>query len=189
MSIIILYHIQKKLDANKKRFFDYKFILNAILNDNISENDCKKLYPNEYNNYLKCLNINDKIYKTFNNNKTFNTSKPEKELLEQLLKLCPDTLYQYKYLELYTFNCDFYIPSLDLFIEYHGSHFHCNKEFDNNDKNDLNKLNELLEKSSIKHKQTNKYNQYDMMIYTWTDLDVRKKNYMIKNNLNFFNLL
>ena len=159
--------------------------MEKISKEHLSKDECEKLYPNEYKDYIKCSSINDKIIKSFRKNKTFNTTKPEKKILDYLIELYPDTKHQFKDDIRYPFNCDFYIPSLDLFIEYHGSHFHCNKPFDSTDEKDLNKLNELIEKSQIKHQQTNKVNQYDIMIYTWTDLDVRKKKCMEDNKLNY----
>ena len=108
-------------------------------------------------------------------------SKPEKLLGEFLDTLYPnDVISQYSSNE-YPYCCDFYIKSLDLYIEYHGSHFHHGHEFNPNDINDIQLLNKLQERANKKKHP----NQYDIMIYTWTDLDVRKKKCMEDNKLNY----
>lgn len=119
--------------------------------------------------------INNKSYLTKKKNNTFHISKPELQSYQLLKEKYPDIKYQYKS-ELYPFNCDFYIPSLDLYIEcnYHWSHG--KHPFDENNINDINKLN------LMKSKNTKYYNQ---SIYVWTNLDIRKRNIVKKNNLNW----
>ena len=106
-----------------------------------------------------------KRYNTHKLNKSFNVSKPEDECYELLKEKYPDIIRQYRN-ERYPFNCDFYIPSLDLFIEYQGTWTHGGKPFEGTEE-DLLKLQEWCEKNT-------KY--YDNAIYTWTELDVRKRN-------------
>ena len=78
---------------------------------------------------------------------------------------------------MYPFNCDFYIPSLNLYIEYNGSHYHHYHPFDINDDNDINELNRLKEKAENSNAHKNgKKSQYDNIIYTWTILDLKKRN-------------
>ena len=60
-----------------------------------------------------------KNFLTQKKNGTINTSKTEKELEAELRKIFPDLKTQYKS-EVYPFACDYYIPSLDLYIEYNG---------------------------------------------------------------------
>ena len=52
----------------------------------------------------------------------------------------PDTIRQYKDSR-YPYNCDFYIPCLDLFIEFQGYWTHGEHPFNPNDINDINRLN------------------------------------------------
>ena len=122
--------------------------------------------------------------KKFNSEKSnySHFSKPELTLKTYLESLYPgDIITQYSS-ELYPFKCDFYIKSLDIYIEYHGSHFHNFKLFDMNNSNDITMLEQLKQNSLSKSKHPN---QYDMIIYTWTDLDVRKHNYALKNSLKY----
>ena len=117
----------------------------------------------------------DKILNTKKKNKTFNTSKPEKELGAKLKELYSDLKTQYKSKE-YPFACDFYIPSLDLYIEYNGSWTHGNHFFDENNQDDLDTL------KLWRSKDTEYYNN---AIMVWTIKDVQKLETAIKNNLNY----
>ena len=64
-----------------------------------------------------------KIIESKRKNHSFNISKPEVESFNLLKEKYPDVINQYKD-ERYPFACDFYIPSLDLYIEcnYHWTH-------------------------------------------------------------------
>lgn len=118
-----------------------------------------------------------KRLETMRKNKTFVTSKTENKLEIELRAVFPDLKTQYKS-KVYPFNCDFYIPSLDLYIEYNGTWLHGYKFFDKNDERDLTRLQELEEK-------TKKSNFYKTAIETWTIRDILKLNTALKNNLNY----
>ena len=133
---------------------------------------------------LSSIEIQEKINNTKRKNHTFNTSKHEQYILKTLKKYFIDVKYQYKDINKYPYKCDFYIPNLDLFIEYNGTWTHGGHLFDENNINDLNILNKWKEKS-INHKY------YKTAIYVWTNLDKEKYNIAIKNKLNyliFYNL-
>ena len=49
--------------------------------------------------------------------------------------------------DLYPFHCDFYIPSLNLYIEYNGSWTHGKHPFDSLSKEDQNRLKEMKAKA------------------------------------------
>lgn len=116
-----------------------------------------------------------KQYNTKKRNNTFNTSKTEKELEVELRKIFPDLKTQYKS-EIYPFHCDYYIPELDLYIEYNGTWTHGFHFFDKNNQEDLNKLEEWKSKNT-------KY--YNSAIKTWTQRDILKLETAIKNHLNY----
>ena len=118
----------------------------------------------------------EKEYQTRKKNGTFNTSKPEKELLEYIKLYFPDVEYQYKNKKEYPFRCDFYIPELNLYIEYNGLWTHGKHPFDENNQEDIDKLNLWKSKNT-------KY--YQNAINTWTNLDVRKRTIAKNNNLNY----
>ena len=116
-----------------------------------------------------------KCYDTKKKNNTFNKSKIEKQLELELRKVFPDLKTQYKS-EVYVFDCDFYIPSLDLYIEYNGTWTHGEHFFDENNQEDL-KILELW-----KNKNTRYYNS---AINVWTQRDILKLNTALENNLNY----
>lgn len=89
-----------------------------------------------------------------------------------------DVFYEYglyPYDKRYPFNCDFYIKSLDLFIELnirscHGGGWYLDS---NDDKLRLSHLKESPKKSAEK------------LISTWSEKDVEKRRFSKKNNLNY----
>ena len=111
-----------------------------------------------------------------------NTSKPEKDILVLLQEKFPDVVYQYRS-ELYPFDCDFYIPSLNLYVEFQGHWTHGSKPFEGTEE-------DLAEFGKWKQKAlTSKF--YQTAIYVWTELDVKKRQLARKNELNwieFFNM-
>lgn len=122
--------------------------------------------------------IQQKIHDTKKQNNSFNISKPEEDYYQYLLTQYEkdDVIRQYME-DRYPYNCDFYIISEDLFIECNYSWTHGFKQFDENNKKDL----ELL---SMWKSKSNGNDYYANAIYTWTDLDVRKRKIAKENNLN-----
>lgn len=116
--------------------------------------------------------INTKI-----KNNSLNISKLENKCYEQLLTKFKtyDIKRQYKSKE-YPFYCDFYIISLNLYIECHFHWTHGAKLFDSNNLNDINTLNNWKNKNSMYYKNA---------IYVWTTLDIKKYNLAKQNNLNY----
>lgn len=121
-----------------------------------------------------------KISDTKRKNNSFNISKPEKEILKLLQSKFSNVKHQYKS-EKYPFNCDFYIPDLDLYIEYQGHFTHNFKPFEG--------TSEDLEKIKLwKNKNTK---LYGIAIKVWTVRDPLKRQIAKENNLNwieFFNM-
>lgn len=124
------------------------------------------------------IEAKEKQYETKKKNKSFNSSKKEKECFDLIFKIYPDVITQYRS-EKYPFNCDFYIPSIDTYIEYNGSWTHGGHPFDINNENDINILNTWKEKSKNS-------NFYKNAINTWTERDVNKRNCAISNGLKFY---
>ena len=133
----------------------------------LKRNDVVKLKNSE--------EIKKKQYNTKKKNNSFNTSKVEKELEIELRKTFPNLKTQYKSKD-YPFYCDYYVPSLDLYIEYNGTWTHGFHFFDKNNQEDLNKLEEWKSKNT-------KY--YNSAIKTWTQRDILKLETAIKNHLNY----
>ena len=129
----------------------------------------------EHQQKLKSQQTIDKRNYTKRINHTFNTSKSESESFKILKQKFNIVFFQYKSKE-YPFMCDFYIPSLNLYIECNYHWTHGGHPFDENNKNDLNLIKLWKEKNK-------KY--YDGAIYTWTIRDVNKRNIAKQNNLNY----
>ena len=81
----------------------------------------------------------------------------------------------------YKHACDFYIPELDLYIEYQGSWTHHIHPYNENDENDI------LEKKFMEHKSEYS-NFYKTALNVWTKKDVQKRNEAIENNLNYLEI-
>ena len=126
-------------------------------------------------NYLDNLkNYKEKEYNTKKKNNSFNISKPEDKSYAILKEYYPDIVSQYKD-NRYPFACDFYIPSLDLFIEcnYHWTHGGKPYEGTEDDK-------QIVEKWKAKGTKF-----YINAIQTWTVRDVNKRNIAKQNKLNY----
>ena len=123
----------------------------------------------------------EKAYKTKKRNNSFQTSKIEDVLYEKLCNKFTRVIRQYKS-EKYPFNCDFYIPEKDLYIEYQG---HWTHGIDNH------KILGLYDPNNLYHQQVllkwkNKNTKYfDRAIKTWTELDPLKQKYIDSNKLYF----
>lgn len=123
---------------------------------------------------LASRNVRIKVNETKKKNKSFNSSKAEIEINNLLKEKYPDVIWQYTS-ELYPFNCDFYIPSKDLYIEFNGSWTHGPKPYENSEDDKI-----LLEKWRSKNTD-----YYKNAITTWTIRDPRKRNVAKSNDLNY----
>ena len=170
---------------------DYKLKRKLKYNDTIikQRNTCLQKYgvdnytkSKEYKNYMKNENIQNKRklkeYETKKKNGTFNSSKIENKIYLKLKEKFSDTIHIYRDKKYYPYNCDFYIPTKDLFIELNFHWTHGKEPFDKNNKQHLEKLNDWKNKS-----KNSKF--YKQAIYVWTELDVRKLENFKKNNLNY----
>ena len=138
-----------------------------------TKKSCMKHFGVEY--VAQAESVKQKQQETKRKNHTFNISIPEKKTYELLKEKFSDIMYQYKS-EQYPFMCDFYIPSLNLYIECNYHWTHGGHPYNENSINDINKVNELSSKNT-------KF--YNNAIYTWTIKDVNKRNIAKQNNLNY----
>ena len=120
----------------------------------------------------------DKITATKRKNKTFSTSKIEKQFEEYLKENNINYKTQYKS-EAYPFNCDFYFPDYNLYLEIQGSWTHGYRPFNPSNNDDQRQLLEWQSKN-------NKF--YNSAINTWTVRDVLKRETAKKNNLNYLEM-
>lgn len=124
--------------------------------------------------------VQDKIYRTKKYNHTVNSSKSERRMYEILSTRfgSDDVEHQYKHDSRYPFVCDFYIKSLDLFIELNAHWSHGKHWFDKNDIEDLHTLAKWNNKAITS-------NYYKDAVETWTVRDLRKRQAATDNDLNY----
>lgn len=112
-------------------------------------------------------------------NNSLGKSKKEDEVYNYLVqKFGSDDIIRHYSSILYPFACDFYIKSLDLYIEFNAFVSHGGHWFDSSNSDDLDRLNCWQQKSVSSE-------FYKKMIYTWTELDLRKRQKALDNNLNY----
>lgn len=138
----------------------------------------QEFYQWRYNNIDWDAVIKKQIA-TKRKNGTFNYSKPEEELYQQLILQYgeEDIIRNYKD-ERYPFYCDFYIKSQDKFIELNRHWTHGGHPFDINNIKDLKKVASWQEKA-----KNSEYMQY--AIINWTIRDPLKLKTAKENNLNY----
>lgn len=172
----------------KKRAKDYAEMLKLLRENPDKTIDDFREIP-EYEDYVRAYDRSsetiEKIFTTQKKHGTLNTSNPEEELYNILLEEFNDVIRYYSD-ERYKYKCDFYISSLDLFIEYQGSMFHNGKPYTEECEEELEYIksrNEILKKKS-----GNRITRYDNLISTWAIRDVEKRNTAKKNNLNYLEI-
>lgn len=133
--------------------------------------------------YSKFEGWKEQNYITKKKNNTLNVSKVENRVYKKILEKYPNTVQSY-FSDEYPFACDFYIPELNLYIEYNGFVTHCGHFFDDSNENDLKQLEELKHLEEIAETKKSK-NFYKNVIYTWTILDNNKLETAKKNKLNY----
>ena len=112
-------------------------------------------------------------------NNSFNTSRAEENLYQQLCNQYSPQDIERNYIDdRYPFKCDFYIKSIDLFIELNRHWTHGGHPFDSSNPSDCETLRRWQEKA-----KNSKF--YEHAIYVWTVLDVRKIEIAKKNHLNY----
>ena len=165
---------EKKENTCLEKFGDKVPSKTKFIKDKMKET-CKEKYNTEW--AMQNPEINDKRINTCLKNNSFNKSKPEELIYELLKTKFKEVKRQYKTKE-YPFYCDFYIPELDLYIEYQGHFTHNFKPFEGTPE-DLEKLEILISKE---RKNT---------INIWTIRDPFKRQTAKDNHLNwleFFNI-
>ena len=120
----------------------------------------------------------DKGIETKKKNGSLNTSKCEDKAYELLRNVFPMLIRQYRS-EVYPFNCDFYDPITEMYIEYNGCWTHNDHPFDETNEDDLKIVNKWKSKNT-------KF--YDNAVKTWTVRDINKRNVAKSNNLNYVEL-
>lgn len=160
-----------------------------------------KQFKKENKEYLKNIRVqtqerilkdNPKFYydlakigcETKRKNGTFNKSKPEESWYTVLCnKYGEDNITRQYVDDRYPFNCDFYVKTLDLFIEINDFWTHGKHPFNENDENDLKELDKIRcrQKLNAKGKKNSYYTAEDV----WTKRDPMKLQTAIDNDLQY----
>ena len=114
-------------------------------------------------------------YNVMTKNHSFNTSKPEEELYLYIKEKFPSVKRQYKDKLRYPYNCDFYIPELDYFIELQGYYTHNTHPYNPNSISD----------HVLVERYKERYGPKCQAITIWTLKDPEKRECAKRNNLNF----
>ena len=114
-------------------------------------------------------------YKVMTKNHSFNTSKPEEELYLYIKEKFPSVKRQYKDKLRYPYNCDFYIPELDYFIELQGYYTHNTHPYNPNSISD----------QVLVERYKERYGPKCQAITIWTLKDPEKRDCAKRNHLNF----
>ena len=115
---------------------------------------------------------------THRKNNTFCTSTIEEQFASYLDGNHVEYTRQYRSLS-YPFDCDFYIPQYDLYIEIQGTWTHGGHPFDPTNDTD----NDIVKKWSSK-----KSRYYRQAIYVWTELDPRKRKKAMESQINYLEI-
>lgn len=181
-------------DPNNRKLLSENIKKSAVFNKGVhSAQRSKKLSESskKYAYRLKTEEFKDKRRKTLMGKKGCNISKDEKHIFIKMQEIYGNGIIQQYTSKEYPFNCDFYIPNQDLYIEYNGNWTHGDEPFDI-DNSKHKEIVSMWQDKSLNLKNTNtKRNYYENAVYVWTDLDVRKREIARKNKLNyleFFNL-
>lgn len=157
--------------------------------ENLSEEDREDILEKRKLSFI----INDSAYKahlTKKANGTYSKSKEEDEVYNHLLAAFPDVVRfyhdpRYRSSSGHLWECDFYIPSEDLFIEYQGHWRHGREPFNSKNPKHLAILNKWKSKSLEINRQGKTKKQYISAIEKWTISDPEKRQVVKQNHLNF----
>ena len=146
---------------------------NYTKSDESKERYKNKEYVDQIKMKMKTTNLKKYGVEYYNHKTNMIVSKDT--IYELLSNKFSDIIRQYRS-SLYPYNCDFYIPSLDIYIEYQGNWTHGDSPFNSSDIEHQNKLKDWKDKSEYS-------SYYNNAIYVWTDLDVRKRKIAKQNNI------
>lgn len=138
-------------------------------------------------NSVQVKAIRDKIFEARKANGTLNSSKPE-DMLYQLLvdRFGADDVFRNHFVDSrYPWHVDFYIKSLDLFIELNGDRCHNTHWFDADSVSDRQTRDAWIENAERTEAETGKSSRYRKYVATWTETDVAKREAARTHDLNY----
>lgn len=138
-------------------------------------------------NSVEVSEIRNRIFGIRNANGTSSTSKSEDMLYDMLVNRfgADDVLRNFNGDSRYPFHVDFYIKSLDLFIELNGDRCHNDHWFDASSVSDRQTAEAWLKNAEKLEVETGKSSRYRKYLHVWTESDVLKRNTARKNKLHY----
>jgi hypothetical protein len=124
-------------------------------------------------------------YETKKKNGTFNTIKLEDQCYDLLKQKFPDTVHTYRDSR-YPYQCDFYVPQKDLFIECQFSWTHGGEPYNPRSKEHRQRVKLWLARSQELNFSGKPKKFYLNAVNTWTKRDVQKRQLAKKNKLKQF---
>lgn len=140
-----------------------------------------------FGNSVEIKDIRDRIFMSRRDNNTLNTSRPEDALGDLLRDRFGenDVIRNVVVDDRYPYHVDFYIKSMDLFIEMNGDRCHYTHWFDETNLDDLANLKKWTDGMIRIEEESGRNSRYRQFIKTWTISDVAKRNSAKKNKLNY----
>ena len=169
----------------KKTIFEKYGVENPFASSKIKEK-CSKTMEEKYGSkfYVLTEEFKKKAHISKKNNGTYGKSKDE-EYIDKLLCEKFDTIKRQYVSDVYPFDCDFYIPSLDLYIEYQGFWTHGKEPYNENNPKHMKKIELWQNRMNQKGKDKKWKNSYYNAIHVWTVSDPLKRKIAKENNLNW----
>lgn len=140
-----------------------------------------------FKNSVEVKSIRDKIFTSRRLNNTLSSSRPE-DVLGELLRAhfgADDVLRNVVVDDRYPYHVDFYVKSIDLFIELNGDRCHYTHWFDETNPEDVAVLKKWSDSMVRIEKETGRNSRYRQFIKNWTVSDVAKRNIAKENKLNY----
>ncbi len=166
-------------ETNLEKFGVVNPFQSEEIKEKTKESHLKK-YGGEYHTQVD--EIKKKAHETKKRKGSYNKSIAEDNIHDMLVDIFNrnDVIRQYNS-KLYPFNCDFYIKSIDTYIEFQGTWTHGKEPYDEYNKEHKAILQKWIDKSNI-----SKY--YKQAIDIWTNVDVLKRTTAKSNNLNYLEI-
>ena len=153
---------------------------NKYVKNKIKQTNIKKYGSEHYTQSKEYQSRHDEIQTKVNNTKhinhTFNSSEIETEFAHYLDSQNIEYIRQYRSKE-YPFNCDFYLPKYDLYIEIQGSWVH-----------GFHPYNENIDKDTLEAWKSKNNDFYNNAIETWTIRDPKKREIAKQNHLKWLEI-
>ena len=165
--------LNKKYGGYYSQTDEWKERINDIKDVIVSKRNSTSLDRYGIVNYSQTDEWKEKSYNTRKKNKTFNSSSIETKFKKWLDDNNIKYIHQYRS-EQYPFNCDFYFPDEDFYLEIQGSWTHGFHPYD-----------PVHDKDILEIWKSKKTKYYNNAIKVWTEKDPEKRRWVKEHQLNW----